>query len=237
MNRRITDRIDDARRRYRLPGLAVAVRQDDRERFAAGFGHIDPDASRPVSADTPFGVASLSKFVTATLIMRLQERGRLLLDDPLSRFYPSLDFASDGSVRLHHLLSHSAGLPGLPCRYLARDIEDTDDRSGGSGRTGLAEAVRRRALVPSNGIVSAAELADLINRLEFMPLALPGELLSYSNEGYCLLGGIIEQVARCSFAHAVRDQVFGPLNLNRSFVGNEGLPTSDELGLPLLREG
>lgn len=237
MNRRIADRVDDALRRHRLPGLAVVVREGAREAFARGFGHLDPAASRPVSADSPFGVASLTKFVTASLVLLLQERGLLSLDDPVSRFYPSLAFAADGAVRVHHLLSHSAGLPGLPSRHVARDLEDAGDPSGGTERASLAAAVRQRVDLPPGGIVGAAELVELINRLEPVPLAAPGTLLSYSNEGYCLLGGVVEQLTGQSYAQAVREQVLAPLGMRRSFVGNEGLPAPDELALPLLRDG
>lgn len=237
MNQRIADRVDVSLRRYRLPGLAVVVREGDRELFARGFGHLDAAATRPVDADTPFGVASLSKFVTATLVMRLHEQRLLSLDDPLSRFHPSPDLAADGAIRLHHLLSHSAGLPGLPCRFAARDVEDDGARTGGTDRADLAAAVQRCAQLAPAGIVSAAELVGLINRLAVTPLAAPGELLSYSNEGYCLLGGVVEQRTGQSYAQAVRERVFAPLGMPRSYVGNEGLPAAAELALPLLRDG
>ncbi|MEZ5659172.1 MAG: serine hydrolase domain-containing protein [Burkholderiaceae bacterium] len=233
MNPKVLDRIHDALARHRLPGLAVAADHDGEELFAAGFGHLDPDRSRELDADTPFGVASLTKFLTAAAIMRLYERGRLSLDAPLSAFYPSLAFAADGSVSLHHLLTHSAGLPGLPCRFRARDIDAPENRSGGSAQTGLAPVASDAAPAPE--LLTADDLAAEINRLAFTPLARPGELLSYCNEGFCLLGGIIEQMSGQAFAHAAREWVLEPLQMTRSFIGPEGMPGDDELALPLLR--
>jgi len=233
MSPQVLDRIHDALARHRLPGLAVAVDHDGEEIFAAGFGHLDPDRSREIDADTPFGVASLTKFLTAAAIMRQHERGRLSIDQPLSAFYPSLVFAADGSVSLHHLLTHSAGLPGLPCRYHARDIDDPGNRSGGSAQTGLAAVASDPA--PTSGLLTASDLAAEINRLTFTPLAPPGELLSYCNEGFCLLGGIIEQTSGQGFAHAARELVLEPLQMTRSFIGPDGMPGDDELALPLLR--
>ena len=113
--------------RLELPGLAVAITQQGQELFAAGYGHCDPDRNKPITPDTLFGIASVTKFVTAIEIMQLQEQGRLSLNDSVNHYYPNLKVASDARMQLRHLLSHSAGLPGLSSRFFAVNLQTDGD--------------------------------------------------------------------------------------------------------------
>jgi CubicO group peptidase (beta-lactamase class C family) len=84
---------------------------------AAGIAHEDSQA--PMTKDTPFFIASVTKLYTATAIMRLQEQGRLSLDDPMSRYLPEgvvhgihiykgKDYSHE--ITIKHLLSHTSGI-------------------------------------------------------------------------------------------------------------------------------
>ena len=138
---RLQDLLEHVAVKHELPGLAVAVSQAGCELFADGFGACDADGLQPVTADTMFGVASVTKFVTAVIIMQAQRQKLLALSDPVSRFYPTLNCARDGRMRLHHLLTHSAGFPGLPFRHWATDV--IYDRTGKAETSGVAVETRK----------------------------------------------------------------------------------------------
>lgn len=201
------------------------------EIFAEGLGTRDADGRLPVTADTMFGVASVTKFLTAIMIMQAQARQLLNLSDPVSRFYPELDSARDGRMRLHHLLTHSAGFPGLPFRHLATEV--AFDRIGAVKRPDLAKRPEENNV--GGQLLTPADLVENFNALKFDMLGLPGERFSYSNESYCLLGGIIEDLYQCSFAQAAENFVFLPLNMRRSAVGGKSLHNRMDIAAPLLR--
>jgi CubicO group peptidase (beta-lactamase class C family) len=74
----------------RLPGLAVAVVRDGRVIWSKGYGFADLERRLPVTPDTPFNIASLTKPLTSALVMQLVERGELSLDDPIVRYSPGV---------------------------------------------------------------------------------------------------------------------------------------------------
>ncbi len=183
--------------KYDLPGLGVCLRRNNAEVYAAGYGIKDANTNSPVTADTMFGVASVTKILTAILIMQAQDKNLLDISDPVSKFFPNLICAGDQRMRIYHLLTHSAGFPGLPFRHFA---------------------------TPSNGpiegelLLTADDLISAINALNPVMQSNPGEQVNYSNESFCLLGGLIEKLYRCSYSDAANRFVFQPLRMTRSAV-------------------
>lgn len=93
------------------PGFALAVVGPNNEIvLKRAYGMADRDEGLAIGFDTPFEVASVSKMFTATAILILYEDGLLELDDPISRFFPAGP-ASWEQVTVHHLLTHTSGLP------------------------------------------------------------------------------------------------------------------------------
>jgi CubicO group peptidase (beta-lactamase class C family) len=218
-----------------LPGIAVVVNRRGSELFATGLGQRDPAGREPIDADTMFGVASLTKFVTAVALLRLEERGNLSIDDRVSQYFPALRLASLQPMQLGHLLSHSAGFPALPGRFHARNRAKEDDISGGIGMADTAGAVTAQAAQAQ--IETADELVDLINGLDVKLLAAPGQLLNYCNEGYCLLGGVIEGAAGAPYAQHVERAVVAPLGMTRTTIGAAHLQGFANVASHLQREG
>lgn len=239
VNPALAERLDsmmhEAVRRYRLPGLAVVVNHAGHDRFAAGMGRRNATKADGINADTLFGVASLSKLITAIALLRLDARDALSIDAPVARYWPAFRLASQVPMRLVHLLSHSAGLPGLPGRFHARNLADASDRSGGIARQHRPGEAMGEA--SSAGITTPAELVELIQSLNVELLAPPGRLLNYSNEGFCLLGGVIEAVTGQSYADAIDALVTIPLGLSRTTMGLRGLETLGNVATPLARDG
>ena len=107
-------RVEDLRARLRIPGLSVAVVEDQKVLWAKGFGYADYENRIPATPDTLYHIASETKPFAATLVMQLVEQGKLDLDEPMSRY--TSDFKDD-SVRIKHLLSHTSGGPKPGDRY------------------------------------------------------------------------------------------------------------------------
>ena len=107
--------VERGRNSLHLPGLALAIVQDDRLIFARGFGLADVEHGTPVTAETIFAIGSASKAFTATLIAQLTDEGKLTFDDPVTKALPWFVLPiqeqtnEHGPVSLRDLLSHRTG--------------------------------------------------------------------------------------------------------------------------------
>ena len=109
--RSLTDLLARCARRHGVPGAQVAVHHDGRT-VAAAFGERESGTGRPVTADTAFPVGSITKAVTATVVLALAADGDLELDEHTGSYVPGLATAADTTIR--QLLSHTGGLPCGP---------------------------------------------------------------------------------------------------------------------------
>ncbi len=91
--------------------------------FQHMHGYRDVAQQLPVTPNTVFGVASVTKSVTALSIMHAQDKGLLSVNDPIVHWLPELKHLQNryiDEVTIHHLLTHTAGFPGMPAVHLAR---------------------------------------------------------------------------------------------------------------------
>jgi CubicO group peptidase (beta-lactamase class C family) len=103
----LDDAIDEICRRFRVTGFAVGILENGSPVYVHAFGVRDSRSGAPVTPQTQFHAASISKTLTATAILQLADRGQLAIDDPVERYLPA--FAGSG-ITLAHLLTHTAGL-------------------------------------------------------------------------------------------------------------------------------
>ncbi|WP_288130722.1 serine hydrolase domain-containing protein [Microbulbifer sp.] len=97
----------ELRAEYQIPALAVSVIASGKLVYASGAGYIDEGQQLPVTGDTTFRIASISKLFTAQSIMQLVEAGKLKLSDPVSDYLP----AFEGSpITIARLITHTAGI-------------------------------------------------------------------------------------------------------------------------------
>jgi CubicO group peptidase (beta-lactamase class C family) len=178
--------VEERRREDNLPGVAVVVVAGGEIVLHDSWGVRDVATGEPLGPDAAFRVGSLTKLVTATAALRLQERGRLSLDEPVRRYVPwlALDGPAGsaeevvGAITLRHLLSHRAGLPRG--RYLGEPVSSI----------------------------------DRLRSLERMRLAFPpGERLKYSNLGYALAAHALERIADRPWPELARELVLGPAGM------------------------
>lgn len=182
----------------KVPGLsAVVVRGGQAAEVAAGFA--DVDKASPATAATAYLWFSMTKIVTATAAMQLAERGALRLADPVSRFLPDFPKPRDGwpDVRIHHLLSHSSGLPNpVPVRWV-----HPAESPGRDPHEFAVELLRRHSRLRSPA----------------------GSKAVYSNLGYIALGEVIAAAGGTPFKNYVTAQILEPLSMTRTGFSYDGL--------------
>jgi len=210
---------------HRVPSLATAVALDGEVVYARGFGQRDAEQGLPATPNTVYGVASVTKSFTAAAIMRLQEDGRLSVGDPVVRYLPEFrtpDPEATRRITLHHFLTHSAGLPPLPSRWFAFARSIARDCEAGPVPVSLDG---------HSPIDTVEQLMDYLAETAWVPLGPPGAQFSYSNEGYALLGAIIERVSGRPYARFVAEQILIPAGMRRSGFDPGALQDNPEVAM------
>ncbi len=196
--------------KHRVPGFAVAVAHEGAEAYAEGFGEREIGTGASVTPDTVFGVASVTKSFTALAIMQLAEAGKLAVDDLVTRYLPAFrtpDPEATRAITLHHFLSHTAGLPPLPSRFFAFARSMAGDPAAGSKPAWSA------AHAP---IETYEDLMTYLTEGGYTLLGPPGAQFSYCNEGFALLGAIIERVSEQPYEAYVQRHILDPAGMTRS---------------------
>lgn len=217
--------------RHAIPAVALAMADEGQEVFAEGFGVREVGVGGEVTPDTIFGVASVTKGFTALAIMQLAEAGKLSVDDPVVRYLPGYrtpDAAGARATTLHHFLTHTAGLPPLASRFFALTRATADDPF----------ATPRPAWIADHPpLDNADDLLAYIAELDFVPLGAPGEYFSYCNEGFALLGAIVERVSGQPYAAYVQANILDPLGMTCSTFDRRPLTgRADVAALHIARE-
>ena len=113
LDRRLTPFVEQMMALTRIPGMAVGVVADGVTVYARGFGVASLEDRRPVTAETLFHMASVTKPFVATAVMQLVEEGIVALDDPVVRRLPYFAMADERArdITIRQMLSHTAGMP------------------------------------------------------------------------------------------------------------------------------
>ena len=169
------------------PGCALSVMQDGQIIYKRGYGMADLDHDVPITPETIFHVASISKQFTAAAIVLLAQDGKLSLDDDVHKYVTELpDFGARITIR--HLIYHTSGLRdqwallGLAGWRYSLDLITDDD---------------------------VLELMSRQKDLNFQP----GEKHIYCNTGYTLLAQIVKRVSGQSFREFTNSRIFEPLGM------------------------
>lgn len=155
--------------------------------FSKGYGMANEEHLIPNTTNTVFRIGSITKQFTAVAILQLQEEGILDVLDPVSKFLP--DYPQGNQITLHHLLSHTAGIPEI------------------TEFSNLSEIQRH----PSNPKKVMAYFKDLPLRFT------PGSKYEYSNSGYIVLGAVIESVIHQPYEEYLKEHVFEPAVMKHSY--------------------
>ncbi|MEK5520388.1 serine hydrolase domain-containing protein [Heyndrickxia sp. FSL W8-0423] len=185
-----------------IPGAAIAVSKNGEVIYQKGFGVKDLESMELVTPKTIFGIASVTKSFTALAIMKLEEAGKLSIDDPVIKYLPEFRISnidSMESIKIHHLLTHT---------------------------TGLAPIRRREELNKFH------EHLTYLAENEHSLLGKPGEYLSYCNDTFLLLGVIIERLTGRIYRRYITEELLNPLHMNRSTFSIEEINKMDDVSSP-----
>ncbi len=189
------DAIDDYLRvemqRRQIPGLALAVVRNGAVVKLEGYGFANLEHDAPVTPDTVFELASVTKQFTATAIMVLVEEGKVRLDAPVGTYLAGTPDTWKG-ITVRHLLTHTAGLPTLEENF--------------------------KALWPG-GLRLSYSTVQLFDAATKDALSFPaGDRFQYSDVGYFLLGMIIERATGKRYAEFLDERFFRPLGMTSTSV-------------------
>ncbi|MBO9151369.1 serine hydrolase [Chitinophaga sp. GCM10012297] len=183
--------IDDLMRRYVDNGKfngSVLVAENGKVIFKKGYGLANMEWDIPNTPNTKFRLGSLTKQFTAMLIMQLAEQGKLKLDGKITDYLADYPKAAGDKITLHHLLTHTSGIPNYTNLPDYRTFE-------------------RDRYKP----------ADFIKKFSDLPLEFePGSAFAYSNSGYVLLGAIIEKVTGKPYEKVLQENIFTPLQMHNT---------------------
>ncbi|MBX3707851.1 MAG: beta-lactamase family protein [Pseudomonadales bacterium] len=219
MAQRLEVLVDRLAARRDLPHAVLRVESGEGAVLWSGAaGQAAPD--RAMTDDTPFFIASIDKLMTATVVLRLVERGLFALDDPLVRYLDGSSLVGlhrvdgrdrTGQITLRNLLSHTSGL--------ADYLEDAP--RGGQSLVEAAFAGADRA-VPLDAVVARVR-DDLVPHFPPQSGSDPRARVRYSDTNYRLLCAVLEAVSGDSLAELFARELFVPLGMERSwFMGHEG---------------
>ena len=190
-------RLDQVANSY-TPGNAfmgtVLVVDGDRVLLDKGYGMADLEWSIPNAPDVKFRLGSVTKQFTATLVLLLQQDGKLNINDPVSK-YLAIAPATWDKITLANLLGHTSGIPSF-----------TDMKEFGVWR------------------MSPHTVGEELALFKDKPLDFePGSKFAYSNSNFEVLGAVIEKVSGKKYGDLLRERIFDPLGMKDSGLDTDGL--------------
>ena len=201
--------INEAMARKTIPGASLAVLSRGRVVFREGFGRAEFESDRPFGVDAPCFIASVTKPISATFFVLLDERGIVRLDEPVEKYLPEFKGVTvrgkgpaTTTLRVWHLLSHRSGMPGNA------DLGDA----------------RPQRLARAAGSAEAGAAADVDYSLEQVTrrwikeglLAEPGARFAYGSSGYMVAARIAEVVMGKRFERLLDEELLQPLGMKRT---------------------
>jgi CubicO group peptidase (beta-lactamase class C family) len=184
----IDQTVRDFMQRENIPGAAWGVIVDGKLVHVGTAGVRELTSKTPVTADTVFRIASMTKSFTAMAVLKLRDEGKLSLDDPVEKYVPELKglrYPSSDSPRItvRHLLSHAEGYP--------------EDNPWGDQQLAVGEeefsAMMKRGIPFSNA---------------------PGLAYEYSNYGFAILGRVVQNVGKMPYRQYVATHILKPLGMS-----------------------
>ena len=167
------------------------------------LGFRDPEGTQPITEDTIFQLASVSKNFTATAVMLLMRQSLLSPEDRITKYFPEL--AAYEGVTVRHLLNHTSGIPDY--------FDDAD---------WFIKIWKEEKRVPCND-----EILSFLRETKAKPYFAPGEGLHYSNTGYNLLALLVERLSGVPYEDFLQKNIFEPAGMSSTYcchIRRDGVP-------------
>ena len=167
------------------------------------IGFRDPGDTLPITEDTIFQLASVSKTFTGAATLLVVRQGKLSLEDRITKYFPELT-AYEG-VTVRHLLNHTSGIPDY--------FDDAD---------WFIDLWKEEKRVPGND-----EILRFLQETKAKPYFAPGEGLEYSNTGYNLLALLVERLSGVPYEEFLQRNIFEPAGMTATrccHIRRDGVP-------------
>lgn len=186
---RLEPLIEKTMRENRMPGFAIGIVENGKVIYAKGFGVAKLGENKPITTQSIFHMASVTKPFVATAIMQLVERGKINLDARVTEYLPYFRMKDErfATITVRQMLSHTSGMP---------DVEDYNWDKPEYDDGALERYVRN---LSGLSLISA-----------------PGEKFQYSNIAFEVLGDVIAKVSGESFESYVQRNILKPLGMKHS---------------------
>ena len=184
-----------------MPGFSLAVVKDGETVYAEGFGSRDPQRGLPATPDTLYGIGSITKSFVAIAVMQLIEQGKLNVDDSVSKHIPFKLGLKGDPIKVHHLLTHSLGVPSL-----------------GTSTVALYRGIGADMGIPWG---SVDDFYRLVNGAQDEVTFPPGEHFFYHNAAWRMLGHIVQEKSGMPFHRYIKEKVMNPLGMRRSTMNTD----------------
>jgi CubicO group peptidase (beta-lactamase class C family) len=197
----------------RLPSVSAAVIKDGEVAWAKSFGARSLETGMPASPKTLYCIGSVTKSFTVLAVMQLVEQGKLSLEDPIEKYLPFSVRPFGEPIKIWHFLSHSSGIPALGYAELAirHQIGVTDQ------------------WMPFN---SSGDMFTFMQKANDWVVTRPGERWFYLNEGYAMIGIVIEKVTGMAFDEYVKKNILEPIGMTRSGFRKEEMESIGDFATP-----
>jgi CubicO group peptidase (beta-lactamase class C family) len=195
--------LEKVRKRHKFPALGVVVVKDGKICDLGAVGVRKKGAPELVTTNDQFHIGSCTKSMTATVAAMLIEEGTLGWDTTISNVFPELSDKMEPqyrSVTVEQLLTHRGGVPGDP------------------PRAAWLRAWRQQ------GSPTQQRYEFIQAVLSHPPKAPPGAKYLYSNQGYAIVGAMLEKVTGTSFEMLMTNRLFKPLHMDSAGFGPPGKP-------------
>lgn len=176
-------------------------------------GMINFKTKEPITSNSVFHVASVSKTFTAMVVLKLMEEGKISLDDPVEKYLPGFPYPN---IHIRELLNHRSGLPKYD-HFM-------------SGTTTVAVKVRNKkgrlitryrtvkTPLPIKGYVTNEDVLQYMIKYHPAPEASPNRRYIYCNTNFAMLALIIEKITGTPFPEYMQQTVFQPLGMTHTYV-------------------
>ncbi|MBW5467028.1 serine hydrolase [Brevibacillus formosus] len=194
-----------------VPGVCMGIAKEGQIFYSNGFGFRDVEQQLGVTIDTVFGIGSITKSFTCVAVMQLQEAGKLSVHDPVVKYLPEfrLKNLDVGQITIHHFMTNTSGIPPLPTFYanVMRSLEENEVED---------HPFLQNQTDDVGPIDTYEDLMNVIATLDLELLGPPGTEFSYSNDGFALLGAIIERVSGKSYETYVKEHIIDPIGMEHT---------------------
>jgi CubicO group peptidase (beta-lactamase class C family) len=181
--------------------------------FEDYHGYINLKTKEPITSNSTFHIASVSKTFTAAVILKLMEEGKLNLEDNVEKYLPGFPYAG---ITIKDLLSHRSGLPKYD-HFMDGTISTVVMVKNKKGKM-VKRIKTSKAPVQITGLPNNNDVLQYMIKYRPAPEASPNRRYSYCNTNYAMLALIVERITQMPFPVYMQEHVFKPLGMTSTYV-------------------